>query len=41
MQITSESGIKIVKELIFGRIKAYNLVQMFQFVTEAFETEDY
>ena len=34
----SESGIKIVKELIFGRIKAYNLVQMFQFVTEAFET---
>ena len=42
IQITSESG---VKEVIFGRIKAYNLVQMFQFVTEAFETcikrEDY
>ena len=34
----SEAGIKIVKELIFGRIKAYNLIQMFQFVTEGFET---
>ena len=33
----SEAGIKIAKELIFGRIKAYNLIQMFQFVT-GFET---
>ncbi len=34
----SEAGIKIIKELIFGRIKAYNLIQMFQFVTESLET---
>ncbi len=34
----SEAGIKIVRELVFGRIKAYNLIQMFQFVTEGFET---
>ncbi len=25
----SEAGIKIIKELIFGRIKAYNLIQCF------------
>ena len=30
-------GIRIVKEIVFGRIKAYNLIQMFQFVTEALE----
>ncbi len=34
----SEAGIKIIKELIFGRFKAYNLIQMFQFVTESLET---
>ena len=33
----SESAIKIVNELLLGRIKAYNLVQMFQLMTEAFE----
>ena len=26
-----------MKDIMFGRIKAYNLVQMFQFVTEALE----
>ena len=34
----SEAGIRIVKELIFGTIKAYNLIQMFQFFTEGYET---
>ena len=34
----SEAGKKIIKEIIFGRIKAYNLIQMFQFVTDALET---
>ena len=24
---------RILKEIIFGRVKAYNLIQMFQFVT--------
>ena len=33
----SESVIKIVNELLLRRIKAYNLVQMFQLMTEAFE----
>ena len=33
----AEAGIRIVKDIVFGRIKAYNLVQMFQFVTEALE----
>ena len=33
----AESGIHIVKEIIFGRVKAYNLVQMFQFVTDTME----
>ena len=33
----AEAGIRIIKDLIFGRIKAYNLVQMFQFVTDALE----
>ena len=27
-----------MKELIFGRIETYNLIQMFQFVTVGFET---
>ena len=29
----AEAGIKILKELVFSRVKAYNLVQMFSFVT--------
>ena len=33
----SEAGIKILKELIFSRIKAFNLVQILHFVTEALE----
>ena len=33
----SEASIGILKELIFNRVKAYNLVQMFEFVTEALE----
>ena len=33
----AESGIKILKDLIFGRVKAYNLVQMFYFVVETLE----
>ena len=33
----AEAGIRILKEIVFGRIKAYNLVQMFQFVTDAME----
>ena len=28
----AEAGIKILKELVFNRIKAYNMVQMFHFV---------
>ena len=33
----SEAGMKILKELIFSRLKAYNIVQMFHFVTDALE----
>ena len=33
----AEAGIKILKELIFNRVKAYNHVQMFSFVTECLE----
>ena len=33
----AEAGIRIVKELVVGWIKAYNMVQMFQFVTDAME----
>jgi len=33
----AEAGMRILKELIFGRVKAYNMVQMFQFVTEIME----
>ena len=29
----AEAGIRVLKEIIFGRVKAYNLVQMFEFVT--------
>ena len=33
----AEAGIRILKELIFSRVKAYNLIQMFSFVTEIME----
>ena len=33
----AEAGMKILKELIFGRVRAYNLVQMFYFVVETLE----
>ena len=33
----AEAGIKILKELVFSRVKAYNLVQMFSFVTEVMD----
>ena len=33
----AEAGIRILKELIFSRVKAYNLVQMFSFITECME----
>ena len=29
----AEAGMRIIKEIVFGRVKAYNLIQMFQFVT--------
>ena len=29
----AEAGIQILKELVFNRVKAYNVVQMFSFVT--------
>ena len=33
----AEAGIRIVKELVFNRVKAYNITQMFSFITECFE----
>ena len=33
----SEAGMKILKELIFSRVKAYNIIQMFHFVMDALE----
>lgn len=33
----AEAGMRIIKEIVFGRIKAYNLIQMFQFVTITME----
>ena len=33
----SEAGMKFLKELIFSRVKAYNIIQMFHFVTDALE----
>ena len=30
----AEAGIRILKDLVFARVKAYNLVQMFYFVVE-------
>ncbi len=32
-----EAGIRILKELTFSRVKAYNHVQMFSFITECME----
>ena len=34
---SAEAGIRIIKEIVFGRVKAYNLIQMFQFVTSTME----
>ncbi len=34
----SEAGMKILKELIFSRVKAYNMVQVFQFLSETLES---
>lgn len=33
----SEAGVRILKEIVFSRVKAYNLVEMFQFVIDKFE----
>ena len=33
----AEAGIRILKDLVFSRVKAYNLLQMFSFVTECLE----
>ena len=33
----AESGIRILKDVVFRRIKAYNLVQLFEFLTVTFE----
>lgn len=33
----AESGIRVLKEIIFGRLKAYNLIQMFDFFTVTME----
>ena len=33
----AESGIRILKDVVFRKIKAYNLVQLFEFLTVTFE----
>ena len=33
----AEAGMRILKDLVFSRVKAYNLVQMFSFVTDCLE----
>ena len=33
----AEAGIKILKEIVFSRVKAYNLVQIFHFLTDTME----
>ena len=33
----AESGIRILKDIVFRRLKAYNLVQLFEFLTVTFE----
>ena len=34
-----EAGMRILKDLAFSRVKAYNLIQMFSFVTECLELQ--
>ena len=34
----AEAGMKILKEVVFSRIKAYNLVQIFHFLVEILES---
>ena len=33
----AEGGIRILKEIVFDRVKAYNLIQMFEFLTNTME----
>ena len=33
----SEAGVRILKEIVFSRVKAYNLAEMFKFVVEKLE----
>ena len=33
----AESGIRILKDIVFRRVKAYNLVQLFEFLTVTYE----
>ena len=33
----AESGIRILKDIVFKRVKAYNLIQLFEFLTVTFE----
>ena len=33
----AESGIRVLKYIVFKRVKAYNLVQLFEFLTVTFE----
>ena len=33
----AESGIRILKDIVFRRVKAYNLVQLFEFITVTFD----
>ena len=33
----AESGMRVLKEIIFGCVKAYNLVQMFEFITKTMD----
>ena len=36
-KIISEAGIRILKEIIFQRVQAFNLVQIFDFITITLE----
>ncbi len=33
----SEAAVRILKEIVFSRVKAYNLIEMFQFVVDKLE----
>ena len=33
----AEAAIRVLKEMVFGRMKAYNLIQMFNFITDTME----